>query len=30
MGRGEPWVPVIPFAFLIWMLWRAAQARPTE
>ena len=25
-GSLEPWVPVIPFAFLIWMLWRAGQA----
>jgi hypothetical protein len=24
-GSLEPWVPVIPFAFLIWMLWRAGQ-----
>jgi len=29
-GSLAPWVPVIPFAFLIWMLWRAAQARSTE
>jgi putative OPT family oligopeptide transporter len=25
-GGLAPWVPVIPFAFLLWMLWRAAQA----
>ena len=26
-GALAPWVPVLPFAFLLWMLWRAAQAR---
>jgi hypothetical protein len=26
-GALVPWVPLLPFAFLVWMLWRAAQAR---
>jgi putative OPT family oligopeptide transporter len=25
-GGLAPWVPVVPFAFLLWMLWRAAHA----
>ena len=26
-GALAPWVPVLPFAFLLWMLWRAVRAR---
>ncbi len=29
-GVLAPWVPIRPFGFLVWMLWRAAQARSTE
>jgi putative OPT family oligopeptide transporter len=26
-GALAPWVPILPFGFLVWMLWRAARAR---
>ena len=26
-GALAPWVPVLPFAFLLWMFWRAVRAR---
>jgi putative OPT family oligopeptide transporter len=29
-GALAPWVPILPFGFLVWMLWRAAQARSIE
>jgi putative OPT family oligopeptide transporter len=28
-GALEPWVPILPFGFLVWMLWRAARGRST-
>ena len=26
-GAFEPWVPILPFGFLVWLLWRAARGR---
>ncbi|TDI48681.1 MAG: oligopeptide transporter, OPT family [Acidobacteria bacterium] len=26
-GAFEPWVPILPFGFLVWLLWRAVRGR---
>ena len=26
-GAFEPWVPLLPFGFLVWLLWRAVRGR---